>query len=410
MFKRMLPLAILALGVAVFVLLRATRPEPDSVAPSERSWRVETLAISLAERQPTLPLFGEVVSPSLTVVVAPVAARVAERPVRDGQRVTRGALLVALDDADVLPLVAQAEADVADFEAQLEAERIRHDNDRRALVRERELLENARRQLERNESLVTRNLASRADVDAARDALTGAQLTVTAREGSLAEHPARLARLEAGLARAMAALAIARRDAERSRVTAPFDGVVTRLQVAPGDQVAARAALLSVYPLDDLELRARLPRRYQRELLAALDAGQRLEARDDNGNRFTLVGLAGEGDPSGTEAILRLAGEAGDLRPGSLVPIVLERPAVGESLAVPYSALYGDDTLYLIDDEQRMQRIRVTRHGEVTGPGGEPWLLVSGEALAPGRRVVVTHLPNAIEGLRLEDAGHGEER
>lgn len=407
MRRLLIPLLILALGVAAFVGLRVTRPEPATVSPQERSWRVETLTVTLADRVPLLPLYGEILAPDRVTVTAPLTARVATRPVREGQRVAAGDLLVALDDADTGPPVARAEARVADLEAQIQAERIRHERDQAALVRERELLENARRQLERNRSLVSRNLASQAALDEARDALARARVTVNAREGSIAEHPARLAGLEAGLAEARAGLAEARRDADRARVEAPFDGIVTGIAAAPGERVAEGAELLSIYPRAGLELRATIPRAYQAELAQALAAGQRLVAHGEGG-RFVLTGLAGESDPAGVEAILRLEGDSAGLRPGSLVDVRLERPVAEDTLAVPASALYGDDVLYLMDADGRMRRLAVTRRGQVPGPDGESWVLVAGEALADGQRVITTHLPNAVQGLKVERGPAGE--
>lgn len=401
MLRRLLPLVILALGVAAFLWLRATRPESPAVTPEERRWRVETLVVALEAQAPVLPLYGEIVAPDLLTVTAPLAGRIAERPVREGQRVAEGERLVALDDADLVPPLERAEAEVADREAQVENERVRHESDREALARERELADNARRQLERTRSLRARNLASQSDLDTSRNELARARVTVAARERAIAEHPARLRSLEAGLARARAALTEARRDAARSRVEAPFDGIVTRIMVAPGDQVAARSELLSVYPVAGLELRARVPQRHQEELLAALARGERPVATDDHGTRFVLEGLAGEGDPAGTEAIFRLADGGERLRPGSMVAVALERPAVPESLAVPYSALYGDDALYLMDEEHRMRRLSITRHGDVIRDD-ERWALVSGQTLADGERVIVTHLPNAMQGLLVE--------
>ncbi|WP_444677096.1 hypothetical protein [Halomonas sp. E19] len=103
MLKRLLPVLILAIGVAGFVALRLTRPEPDEAVPQERSWRVEAMTVAYAEQVPVLPLFGEVVAPDRVSLVAPMVGRIAERPVREGQRVAAGTLLVALEEADVLP-------------------------------------------------------------------------------------------------------------------------------------------------------------------------------------------------------------------------------------------------------------------------------------------------------------------
>ncbi len=411
MRRLLIPVLFLALGAGAFLGLRATRPEPAPVASQERSWRVETLSVELGAHAPLLPLYGEIVAPEAVTFTSPLTARVAERPVRDGQRVAEGALLVALDEADVAPVVARAEARVADLEAQIEAQRVRQASDRTALARERELLDNARRRLERVRSLSERNLASASSLDDARDALSQARVTVDAREGALAGHPPRLAQLQAGLAEARAGLAEARRDAGRARLEAPFDGIVSGVAVAPGERVGEGAELLSIYPRDGLELRAQVPSAYLAELQAALDAGWHPLASGEE-TRFRLTGFVGKSAPGGTEAILRLAGEPRGLRPGSLIDVTLRRPTVPDSLAVPASALYGSEVLYLRDDDDRMRRLTVERHGPVAGREGaardDGWVLVSGEGLTDGQEVITTHLPNAAEGLRVQVV-HDEE-
>lgn len=449
MLKRFIPLLILVLGGLVFLYLKMTAPAPTEVSAEERSWRVTSMSVELASHRPVVPLYGSVVAPDLITVTAPLAARVAMRPVHDGQRVAEGELLVALDEADVQPPLTQARAEVADLDAQLESEQIGYANDQQALRREQAILDNALRRLERARSLASRNLLSQSELDDARDGEDQARLTVANRQRLLDEHPTRLKRLQAQLERARAGLDVAERDAARSRVMAPFDGVITRIEAAPGDRVASGAALLSIYPVTGLELRARVPNRYQDDILTALREGLPLRARvSERDIELRLERLAGEGDPAGTEAILSVASslknplttslsttvERGLLRPGSMLSVLLELPPVANTLAVPYSTLYGNDTLYLVNDDDRLERLSVTVLGETvpgaaeqddaekdetvtddtTMPSGERWLLVASGALASGQRVVTTHLPNAVDGLLVDDgnstaASSGEE-
>jgi len=238
MRKKLIPVLIVAVGLAGFFLLRMTRLEPPEVSATERVWRVEVQQLEPGTHTPVLPLYGELLAPEQLTVAATLAGRIGERPVSEGQRVQQGDLLVALDDADIQPALAQAQAQVADLEAQVRSEQVRYRNDQLALTSERAILENARRQLERARSLADRNLASREAQETAIDAAIRAELTVSTRQRALDEHPARLQSLEAKLAQARANLDITRRDATRARMVAPFDGIVTGIQVAEGDQVS----------------------------------------------------------------------------------------------------------------------------------------------------------------------------
>ncbi len=411
--RRFFPLIILAVGIAGFLLLKLSRPEPQTVGVQERSWQVDVMPVHPTSHVPVLALYGELVAPERQRITASLSGRIAERPVKEGQTVSEGDLLVALDQQDIQPRLVQANADVQDLAAQIESESVRHKNDLEALDAEKAILANARRQFQRTQSLVERNLASREALEAASDALARARLTVTARERAIAEHPARLGSLEARLARAEASLASVQLDADRSQIAAPFDGIVTDIQVAPGDRVSAQSPLLSFYPASGLELRATVPDRYRSELLAALNDGKTLMATSDDGQHtFVLDRFAGTSAPSGTEAILTLKNSTGGLRPGGLLPVTLERPAVKGSVAIPYSALYGSDTVYRMTDEGRMARVQVKRIGEVTGPDRDNpdvrWVLIAGPGLEAGQSLITTHLPNAMSGLKVQWAGATE--
>ena len=403
MSRKLLPLLMIALGIAGFLLLKATRPEPAEVSATERSWLVQVQKVNPTRATPVLPLYGEVVAPDLQTITATLAGRIDRLPVREGQQVSEGDLLIALDSADIEPVLAQARAQVADLEAQVRSEQVRYRNDQQSLESEKAILDNARRQFERIQSLVERNLASRENLEAATDALARAELTVRTRERAIAEHPARLQSLEARLSQARASLSTAELDGERAVSTAPFDGMVTNLQVAAGDQVSRNQALLSIYPIQGLEVRARVPQMYLGELVDALAGGATLTATaEDSGLRFELVRFVGLSDPAGTEAVLELNGESGALRPGALQPLLLQRPARDNLITIPFSALYGADSVYIMTDDNRMQRVTVQRVGEALSENGERRLLIASEHLKPGMRLITTHLPNAITGLKVK--------
>lgn len=402
MLKKLIPLIILLLAVMVLVTLRMTRPQPDVVAPGERSWPVAVTVVELASHQPSLPLYGQIAAPSLATLSAPVAGVVASREVSDGDRVDQGQPLLALDSRDIEPLLAQTEADVADLQAQIDNEQVRFGSDRQALAREQGIRDSARRQFERTQSLVNNNLASQTDLDAVRDALDRAELAVTLRQQSVTEHPARLRSLQARLARAESALASARRDAARSELLAPMAGVVTRVAVSVGDRVSAGTAMVSLYAPDTLELHARVPALYSHQLQQALAGGQVVEASTlDDTVRFRLTGFAGESDAAGPTGQFRIVQGRELLRPGDMVPVVARLPAQADVIAVPYSALYGNDGLYLVDEDERLQRITVTRVGDQLQADGQYHALVRSEQLRGGETLVITHLPNAINGLRV---------
>lgn len=402
--KLVLPVLFLALGVGGFAALRASRTQQAPVPVKEPFWRIEAMVVAPAALSPSLTLNGKVESPEFTQAAAPGFGRVAAVRVREGQAVAKGALLVLLDERDFAPRVAQTRGAVAELEAAIRSENLRHAADLDQLEQERRLLEFASADLARFERLQKENFYSQAAVDQSRANQSKQQITLRSRELTISDHEARLAQLDARLIQARANYDQARLALERSRVMAPFAGYVAKMAVAEGDQVNTGQPLVSLYPADALEVRAKIPATHQDELLALLAGGGQPAATarlgaDSLGLR--LVRAAAAADTRGLDAFFRVETASPALRLGSLLTVELARPPVADAIAVPYAALYNNRVVYRIV-QGRLQAVTVAVLGELAGE--RPMLLVRG-GLAQGDRVMVTHLPNAVTGLKVEVAG-----
>ncbi|NEV62739.1 efflux RND transporter periplasmic adaptor subunit [Thiorhodococcus minor] len=390
MSRRILPVLIIAVGIGTFLMLKESRPVPVAVVPKERIWRVEVMTAPPSEHRPILSLFGRIEAPDRVRAAAPVAGRLIEINVRDGDLVSEGELLAKLDPRDLLPRLEKAKAD-------LEKERLQLVHDREALEHERQILELGRLAVERANTVQTKKLGSVSSVDEAREQYARAQLAVTLREQSIAEHPARLATLEA-------ALEEAERDVARGTITAPFDGRIGVVEAAAGDQLQPNETILTLYPLDGLYIRAKVPGAYSDELREALTKGARLEAEGlYSGQPISAVleRLSGEADARGVDALLRLApGVNAPL--GAFVSLQLERPGAPDTVALPFAALHGGDRIFVVEDG-RLKGLRIQRVGELVTPDtGENRVLIRAPELKADARVLVTHLPHAVETLKVE--------
>lgn len=401
----LLPLILLTAGFAAFKGLQATRPEPPAAEVGERVWRVAVRAVEPGARAPELLLYGRVETADLLRAAASAPARVAVVPVREGHRVARGELLVRLDERDLVPRLRQAEADAAELEAQIRSEEIRFGTDQAALLEEQKLLQIARNALERAQRLRSQRVAAESDLDAAEEAVARQALAVRTREMAIADHPARLEALRARLERARANLAEVELEVARAEVVAPYDGVIAAVEVTVGDQVKRDDVLVRIYSVESLEIRARVPAPYQEEIRAALAAGEPLTAVALSGAReipLRLERLAGEAHPSGLDALFAVTGDPEALRLGQMLSVRLVRPARPDAVAVPFEAVYGGDRIYRVDAGGRMRGVPVEVLGGALNGDGEEDLLVRSSELSTGDRIVVTHMPNAVDGLRVE--------
>lgn len=408
--KVLLPILILAIAVGVFRMLKATKPEQQTPRVEERVWRVDVAPAVPGRLAPELELYGRVETPDLLRAAASAAAWVDEVAVRDGDVVAAGQMLLRLDERDFLPRISQQEAEIAVLEADIASEQNRYETDKRALEQEQRLLEIAGNSVARQQRLKTQKVGAEQALDEAEQAEAQQALTVSNRKMGLADHPSRMSALESRLASARARLDELKLEFDRATIRAPYDGVVSGVAVTAGDQVSKGAVLLQLYALDSLEVRARIPAPYQAELIDGLSGESPLDAIAHVGDTriaLRLDRLAGEADPSGVDGLFRVVDDPGLLRLGQMLALRLERPPREDSVAVPFRAVYGGDRLYKLVDG-RMVGVQIESLGGRIDDDGTEQLLVHSPELGDGDLIVTTHMPNAMDGLRVETgAGSG---
>ena len=413
MFSRIvriaLPLLIVAAGIGGMTALVKSKPEREPLGAEERSWPVAVAAIEPGTVTPQLPLFALVDSPRVTHLSSAVTADVEAVDVLEGQQVSLDDRLLALDNREIRLVLAQRDAEMAGFEADMEHETLRHRNNVAALKHEEELLVLARREVGRARDLAERKVGSQASLDKVRRDEERQMLAVEQRRLAIREHDSRRKQIEAQLARVRALQSQAMLDLERTRVYPPFAGRITEVFVSPGDRVRPGDRLVAMFDGDMLELRAQIPLRHLPVVRAALDRGENLPARalvDGQEVRADLHRLTARVDrgSGGADGLFRVTRGSTWLQLGRTVELVLDLPAVEDAVTAPREALYGTDRVFVLDGE-RMRSVRVERLGESrTADGGGRVILRSPE-LKPADRLIVTHLPNAIDGLKVKVAG-----
>ena len=384
--KLILPVVILGLGIGGFMALKASIAKPQPAEVRERVWRVDTVRVTPAELSAQIRLYGTVESPRLVRASAPATAVVERMFVVEGQSVKAGDTLFQLDERDFLPQIEQ-------IEAQISQETNRHDANRKLLLQEQRLLTIAQENEKRAETLLKKNLGSQASLDEARRNTRSQRLSLTQRQLEINNHPARLKSLEAQLSQLTTQL-------ERSRLKAPFDALIVNVNASEGDLVRNGDLLASFYAPEDLEVRAQIPSLYETIVLDALADKKSLLAETDDGHFLALERVSAQASSRGVDALFRLQARGRTLIAGQQLNLYLSLPPDGLGVAIPASALYGNDRIYLLQ-EGRMQSVQVERLGQTT-IDGRNLLLVASDKLASGSEVIATHLPNAVDGLKVQ--------
>ena len=413
MFSRIvriaLPLLIVAAGIGGMTALVKSKPEREPLGAEERSWSVAVATVEPGTVTPRLLLFALVDSPRVTHLSSAVTADVEAVDVLEGEQVLLDDRLLALDDREIRLVLAQRDAEMAGFEADLEHESLRHRNNLAALQHEEALLELAQREVARARNLAERKVGSQASLDKVRRDEERQLLAVEQRRLAIREHQSRRKQIEARLAKATAQQSQATLDLERTRVYPPFAGRITEVFVSPGDRVRPGDRLVAMFDSDMLELRAQIPLRYLRVVRTALDRGERPGARalvDGQEVHADLQRLTARVDrgSGGADGLFQVTKGSAWLQLGRTVELTLDLPAVENAVTVPREALYGTDRVFVLEGE-RMKSVEVERLGESRGDDGSDRVILRSPELKPNDRLIVTHLPNAIDGLKVKVAG-----
>jgi multidrug efflux pump subunit AcrA (membrane-fusion protein) len=416
--KFLLPLLILAIGILGFRHLKQTKPQSEPIKIPEQSWVVTVMPAIPTTLAPTITLYGRVESPRFATLRTPslslnTNAEVKKVAVLEGQGIKKGQLLIRLEDDDSKLNLKQRQADLVDIEAQIKLEKQTYANNLTAIKHDESLLSLTQTSVNRLRHLQKQKVSSQSALEDAQRAVEQQKLAVLKRRLEIQNHPARLAQLQAKHTRALAIRDIAQLELERTKIKAPFTGVLADVAVAVGDRVRSGDVLLSLYDNRALEVRAQIPSRYQGTILDALAVNQQLFAYTQVNKKpvhLQLDRVAGQIklDSGGIDGLFLVKkGAHFFLRFGQFFSLFLNLPEQAQVIALPYEAVYGTNRIYKLVDE-RMKGITIERVGEQVTSSGKSQLLIRSSELQRGDQIIITQLPNAMEGLKVRVIAENE--
>ena len=370
--KVLLPIIILLAAAVLVGIQLKLKPEPDTVAIERPITNVEIITAQPTSIQLTVHSQGTLLPTIETDLSAEVTGRVIEvaDSFRVGNRFRKGDILLVIDPADYEAAAAARESELANAEL--------------ALAQERAQAEQAA-----------------ADWQALGD---GEPSELTLRKPQLKQ-------AQALVTSAQAALKKAQRDLDRTKIIAPYDGIVLSKQVDLGQFVSANPAnpLARIY--STLSAEVRLP-----------ITEQEVEFLDRRTKRQHFVTLTRQNDASNTRWIARLArveeninpssrllyvvaeikepfeGSAQQpaLRRGTYLKAEIEGRSVQNAYTLPRYALRGSNTLYVLNKENKLQ----TRTVEILKSDSKQ--VIIGEGLQPGERIAISPIAYYVEGMPVE--------
>jgi HlyD family secretion protein len=198
-----------------------------------------------------------------------ITGRILERLVKEGDTVSRGQLLVRLDDSELGADVKRQEAALRSAQATLrdlqKGPRQQEIEDARAAVASAEATRSmTEREFQRNDQLFRQNLIAAQDVDRARQAYEVARAQERSAREKLAlilegSRPDQIDAARWQVTQAESALAQAQSRLREAQVISPIDGVVLRKNLEAGETANPGVPILTLVNPKDVWLRAYVP-------------------------------------------------------------------------------------------------------------------------------------------------------
>jgi multidrug efflux pump subunit AcrA (membrane-fusion protein) len=410
--------AILLGSVMTSTVIFATAPSAVPEIPREKAWPVSVLTIAPAALSPMFDTFGKVEATRIARIQTDLVADIATVAVREGQWVTKGDVLVVLEPAMFELAVRERDAELARERAVLMRVQTQWKLTKESTGYFQSKRDTSRAKLRRYEGLFQKGMVAQSLLDEVTDQASAAGIEYQTHRLALADFPNQIAEHKARVDQALSSLGRAQLDLDHATLHAPFSGPVLSVAASPGNHTALGQPLVEIADAEGLEVRVPVPDVYSAAVRKHLANGVAITARtgsrtgsgtdsDEGGIAFVLARLAGnvrEGH-SGIDSFFRVAVPTKSaLEIGRVLKLSITLPAEDDVVALPVQSIYENDRIYQVVDD-RLQALTVERIGDHANDAGEYRVLVRGEDLHAGARIITTQLPKAISGLRVQPVG-----
>jgi multidrug efflux system membrane fusion protein len=291
--------------------------------------KVVTIMSKAREIDSAVILRGQTDSARSVELRAETAGSVTSAPIRKGARVSEGDLLCELDPGTREDSLAEAEARLAEAVASVPSAEARV-QEAKAQLAEAEINRNA------SEKLSQGGFASDTRVASAEVSTRSAEAAVAQAEGGLAT-------AQAAIRSAEAAVASATRELERTKIHAPFGGLLENDTAELGSLLQTGSLCATVIQLDPIKLIGYIPETEIGRVEAGARAGARL-ASTDRKLMGQVTFLSRAADPQTRTFLVEIEVPNPDLsiRSGETAEIAIEA-AGAQAHLIPQSALTLND-------------------------------------------------------------------
>lgn len=386
LFRRILPLMVLGLGIAVAYYIFSTKAPVKRKPARALELTVETQVLEPQSFGVRIDTQGVVEPRTTTTLIPRISGEIinVSSHFRPGGFFEKGDTLLTIDQSDYKLDIKTAQADLAEAQFNFAQEQAQA-------------------------QLATDNWERLGRQQAASD---------------LALHKPQLARAKAAVDSAGAKLQKIELDLQRTQIKAPYAGRILEQFVDVGQYVSPGNPLVKIFATDYVEIRLPitekqrgmldLPRAYSGEPIDTKSAAEATITAAMGGKDYSWSGRVirteGSVDKSTRQVYLiaqvdypykRMQDDRPPLEIGQFVKAEIQGKKLEAVYVLPRTAIQGNDTILLVDQDDRLQRKKIDILWETRDQ------LVVRNGLIPGERLCVTYVPFAANGAKVKSIDTG---
>ncbi len=339
-------LVIIALTVGAWLLYRKSARqnsgsgESTYSAPSAETQTaaaplpVKGATVRLADLEKRIKSPGEVFTERKIILKAEVKGVLKKLNIQEGRQVRTGEVLAELDDIPYRLQLEQDEATRLKALSELLLDRLFQQPDLTGNREDLEKLKKAEEAFIKAEAAHSEGRLGQAELDRARRdyelALIGSGLK---RDEIIAASK--------GLTQAEVNVKRARMELEKTRITAPFSGVVTQIKVAPGENIEAGREICTLVDLGQLKIEARVLETLIGKIKLGREADIRFPAYPGKVFRGRVAAISPLVNPAEKtcSVFIHLDNPAGEIKPGMHAEVEIVSEIFYGRLLVPQAAV-----------------------------------------------------------------------
>ncbi len=380
LFRQLLPILVIALGILIAVVIYSNKPIAKRKPLLPKSLTVETLTLNPQPFPVIIHTQGTVEPRTTTTLIPRVTGEIVKVSpnFRPGGFFETGDTLLTIDPTDYSLEIKSAQAVKAEAKFNYQEEQ----------AQAQQAAENWKR-LGRSKT-----------------------------PSDLVLRKPQLARAKAAVDSANAKLQRARLDLQRTRIKAPYAGRILEQFVDIGQYVSPGNSLAKIFAIDYVEIRLpitekqrgmiNLPRPYRGESNNAYQGPKATIHATIGGNSYTwqgrVVRTEGSVDRATRQVFVivqvddpykRHSDDRPPLEIGQFVKAKIKGHILDNVYALPRTAVQGNDTIMIVDKDNRIQRKKIKVLWET-----QDQLLVR-DNLLPGDRLCITYVPFAANNVKV---------